>query len=242
MSEGGGGDAGIFYMGRTDDPEIFDFTAEGALTEEQRAQFVVPAENLRAEGIALVSADSNAALTPGTEFVIQVGADGTHDSIALDDNDGLFTTTLDVSGVSLSIEAEDGVAEGMMITVFGADNIVGEDSVTILTEGWTLSEGVLTFGPGGDGCNPNTLGDIDGSGDVAFADFLILSQNFGQAAADHTTGDIDCSGDVAFADFLVLSQNFGQTVGGAQSVPEPSGILLLGLAGLMGGMLRRRRS
>ena len=90
-------------------------------------------------------------------------------------------------------------------------------------------------------CNPDTLGDIDGSGDVAFADFLILSQNFGQAATDHTTGDIDCSGDVAFADFLVLSQNFGQTVGGAESVPEPSGLLLLGLASLASGPLRRRR-
>ncbi len=91
-------------------------------------------------------------------------------------------------------------------------------------------------------CDPGTLGDIDGSGDVAFADFLILSSNFGQAAVDHTTGDIDCSGDVAFADFLVLSSNFGQTVGGAQSVPEPSGLSLLAFAGLMIVGLRRRRS
>ena len=28
------------------------------------------------------------------------------------------------------------------------------------------------------GCNPNTMGDIDGDGTVAFADFLILSSNF----------------------------------------------------------------
>jgi len=91
-----------------------------------------------------------------------------------------------------------------------------------------------------DTCNPNTLGDIDGSGDVAFADFLILSQNFGQTATDHTTGDIDCSGDVAFADFLVLSQNFGQVVG-AQAVPEPSSLALLGFAGLGLGFFRRRR-
>ena len=91
-------------------------------------------------------------------------------------------------------------------------------------------------------CNPNTLGDIDGSGDVAFADFLILSQNFGQAAADHTTGDIDCSGDVAFADFLVLSQNFGQTVGGAETVPEPSALGLFGISALFLGFLRRRRN
>jgi hypothetical protein len=71
------------------------------------------------------------------------------------------------------------------------------------------------------GCDPNTMGDIDGSGDVAFADFLVLSANFGQAVADHTAGDIDCSGDVAFSDFLILSSNFGQTVGATASVPEP---------------------
>lgn len=88
-------------------------------------------------------------------------------------------------------------------------------------------------------CDPNSLGDIDGSGDVAFADFLILSANFGQAATDHTTGDIDCSGEVGFTDFLILSANFGQTVE-AQSVPEPTSFALLGI-GLHGGLLRRRR-
>jgi hypothetical protein len=91
-------------------------------------------------------------------------------------------------------------------------------------------------------CDPNTLGDIDGSGDVAFADFLILSNNFGQAVTDHTQGDIDCSGDVAFADFLVLSSNFGQTVAGAASVPEPSGLALLAIASMIIGSLRSRRS
>ena len=49
-------------------------------------------------------------------------------------------------------------------------------------------------------------------------------------------------GKVEFADFLALSANFGKDVGGAESVPEPSSLLLLGLAGLMGGLLRRRRS
>lgn len=90
-------------------------------------------------------------------------------------------------------------------------------------------------------CNPNTMGDLDGSGDVVFPDFLVLSANFGQAVSDHTMGDIDCSGDVAFPDFLVLSANFGQTVGAATSVPEPSGFALLAVVGLLVGGLRRRR-
>ena len=90
-------------------------------------------------------------------------------------------------------------------------------------------------------CDPNTLGDLDGSGDVAFADFLVLSANFGQSVADHTGGDINCDGDVAFADFLVLSDNFGQTVGAAASVPEPTGFTLLAFAGLLLSCKRRQR-
>ena len=70
-------------------------------------------------------------------------------------------------------------------------------------------------------CNPTTMGDIDGSGDVAFLDFLILAENFGQTVSDHTLGDLDCDGTVAFLDFLILAENFGSTVGEAVSVPEP---------------------
>ena len=55
----------------------------------------------------------------------------------------------------------------------------------------------------------NTLpGDLDGNGDVAFADFLVLSANFGQQGG-YADGNIDLTGEIAFADFLVLSANFG---------------------------------
>lgn len=77
------------------------------------------------------------------------------------------------------------------------------------------------------GCNPNTMGDIDGDGTVAFADFLILSSNFGSEVPDHTFGDIDCDGEVNFADFLINSANFGASVSGTQTVPEPSSIWML---------------
>gem|GEM_PF-1142518 len=59
-------------------------------------------------------------------------------------------------------------------------------------------------------CIPNN-GDIDGDGQVAFSDFLVLSRNFGATDADLSMGDIDCDGQVAFSDFLVLSRNFGQS-------------------------------
>ena len=92
-------------------------------------------------------------------------------------------------------------------------------------------------------CNPDTNGDIDGNGKVEFADFLVMSANFGQDTTSdegHTQGDLDCNGKVEFADFLVLSSNFGQDVAAA-SVPEPSSAALLLICGLFGGAIRRRR-
>jgi hypothetical protein len=101
--------------------------------------------------------------------------------------------------------------------------------------------GFLTLGPAGDVCDPNSGGDLDGNGTVEFADFLVLSANFGQpGGGDHTLGDIDCNGTVEFADFLVLSANFGQAVG-AESVPEPASSVTLCLAGLLIAHLRPRR-
>lgn len=91
-------------------------------------------------------------------------------------------------------------------------------------------------------CDPTTGGDLDGNGTVEFADFLVLSGNFGQTVNDHTQGDIDCNGAVEFADFLVLSGNFGQSPAGAVAVPEPCGMALLAVTGLAVTVMRRRRS
>lgn len=84
-------------------------------------------------------------------------------------------------------------------------------------------------------------GDLDGDGSVAFADFLAMSANFGQAG-DYTGGDVDCNGQVAFADFLVLSANFGQT--SAAAAPEPNSFVLalLSVIGLQLVRQRRRRT
>ena len=51
-------------------------------------------------------------------------------------------------------------------------------------------------------------GDLDLNGKVEFADFLVLSTNFGKAGS-YSDGDADGDGLVAFADFLLLSTNFG---------------------------------
>ena len=85
-------------------------------------------------------------------------------------------------------------------------------------------------------------GDANLDNDVNFADFLILSENFGQDGA-WREGDFDGDGTVRFPDFLALSANFGNTAanGSAAAVPEPTAasLALFGLLGLIG--FRKRR-
>ena len=83
-------------------------------------------------------------------------------------------------------------------------------------------------------------GDLDLNGQVEFADFLVLSGNFGSEAL-WSGGDLDGSGLVEFADFLAFSNNFGVSPPAASSVPEPSASLLCGVM-LCGLLPLRKRS
>ena len=51
------------------------------------------------------------------------------------------------------------------------------------------------------------MGDADDSGEVDFADFLVLSRHFGQSDATWEQGDFDHDGFVSFKDFLLLAAN-----------------------------------
>ena len=82
-------------------------------------------------------------------------------------------------------------------------------------------------------------GDSDLNGSVEFADFLVLSTNFG-TNGHYGQGDFDCSGLIDFGDFLAISTNFGRTAEAA-AVPEPNGTLLALLLGFAFPMLRKRR-
>lgn len=85
-------------------------------------------------------------------------------------------------------------------------------------------------------------GDLDGNGAVAFADFLVLSNSFGNEGVGYEGGDVNCDGIVGFPDFLIVSNNFGQSAGAeAHSVPEPTAGLLAAFGLLMGLALRKQR-
>ena len=245
MAEGGGGDHGMLYWDALDDQELFPTAqGEGIFDALDAADLQIPDTHLRGpEGPApLLSGDWEGAVPEaltGYEFDVNP-ADGTSDVITLADNPdaGVYTSVLNVDGTEIHVNPLSDPANGDTFQIFVADSIIG--TPTIATEGWTYdaATGSVIFGSVVDGCSQ---GDLDGSGEVDFADFLILSGNFGNAATACSEGDIDGSGTVDFADFLALSGNFGNSVGAASSVPEPSSFALLGFAGLVLGYFRRRR-
>lgn len=83
-------------------------------------------------------------------------------------------------------------------------------------------------------------GDLDGNGDVSFADYLTLSNNFGGDLLGYADGNIDLQGEIDFADYLILAENFG--LRDPVPVPEPDAIIvgLLGTICLTGCRRSRR--
>lgn len=82
------------------------------------------------------------------------------------------------------------------------------------------------------------LGDVDLNGSVEFADFLVLSENFG-GEGDWQHGDLDGNGFIEFADFLALSDNYVEVAPAA--VPEPTGRVLVLIVVLSLLLLKRSR-
>lgn len=113
--------------------------------------------------------------------------------------------------ISLSFNA--GGAEGNLIRVIrtpdpdlsGSGGQGNSDEGDVLSIDLVLARGTVVAG------EPGLPADINGNGEVDFADFLILSENFGSEVEPGTLGDIDGNGVVEFADFLGLSDAFGDT-------------------------------
>lgn len=81
-------------------------------------------------------------------------------------------------------------------------------------------------------------GDADLSGQVNFADFVIMANRFDQPG-DWRDGDFNADGRVQFSDFVVLATNFGRAIELPAAVPEPSAGVLF-LLGLLGVHRQRR--
>jgi|GEM_PF-4767432 len=62
----------------------------------------------------------------------------------------------------------------------------------------------------GEASSADKTSDLNGDGAVNFADFLVLSANFGAEVASREEGDVNGDGIVNFGDFLILSDEFGQ--------------------------------
>ncbi len=91
-------------------------------------------------------------------------------------------------------------------------------------------------------------GDANGDGMVNLADLQILGDNWQSTTASWSEADFTGDGNVNLADLQILGDNWGFGVGSdlafdealAQvAIPEPAGLALLGMSGVL--LLRRRR-
>lgn len=80
---------------------------------------------------------------------------------------------------------------------------------------------------------PVLPGDANLDMSVDLADFNLLAANFGITdTANWVDGDFNGDGDITLDDFDILGANFGLTYSPPSGVPEPSSLLLLGVAAL----------
>ena len=117
----------------------------------------------------------------------------------LDENGRRFTQRHDIT--------ESGEASAILIPA-DVDNDGDADIITTSSSG----DRIMWFESNAADPSPRVLGDADGNGEVAFADFLLLSANYGkQVDAVWAEGDFNEDGRVEFADFLILAENFRKT-------------------------------
>lgn len=82
---------------------------------------------------------------------------------------------------------------------------------------------------------PELPGDANGDGTVDLLDLDILGSEFGTQQGS-STADFNNDGNVDLLDLDILGANFGQSV--ATAIPEPSGLVIAGIA-LLAGRVRR---
>ena len=136
--------------------------------------------------------------------------------------------------------ADDFVASGYRtIPLIGADSLGGTFA---RVEGVPTDDRfslAVTYSDTGAFLTAAVPGDANLDAEVNFADFLVMSERFGQPGG-WSDGDFDGDGTIAFGDFLALSAQFGTQPGNVAAVPEPTSIALLGSTVLLLAGRRRR--
>lgn len=233
-----------------DDPELFawhhitytvDRVAEEALlyVNGELADFI------EAAGDSLDLFEAN--ITPSQDLNIgranEHGADGAIDDMAFFDHVLTEQEVADLFAMTLSpADFVDSV-----LGDFDADGLLTAADINLLAAAFGQSDPVFDLDGSGtvnqedhqqwvEGVFGTFLGDADLNRRVEFADFLLLSGNFGQDGG-WAEGDFDGNGTVEFADFLSLSGSFGRSAEVA-SVPEPE--TCLPCVFILGAMLIRR--
>jgi hypothetical protein len=110
---------------------------------------------------------------------------------------------------------------------FGLDNVLVMSSATFERPGVV---------------DPGRQGDVDGDDDVDMDDFAIIQGNFQKTVTMRTEGDLTFDNFVDFKDFRQWKTNFPAPVElAALGVPEPSTVVMAGLALAAGVAVRRRK-
>ncbi|HZL35467.1 MAG TPA: PA14 domain-containing protein [Tepidisphaeraceae bacterium] len=166
--------------------------------------------------------------------------------VIFDENVSVQQGDLTLAGVNVpsyaiagfSYDASTYTATWTLATPIAADRLKLDVAATVQNADGQDLNGAWTDGgsqfPSGDGtASPfvfdfNVLpGDSDGSGTVAFADFVQVSNNFGKSAAANPLLDFNGSGKIDFADFVALSNDFGKSLPAAPAAPAAISALVL---------------
>lgn len=102
------------------------------------------------------------------------------------------------------------------IGTFVSAEPLSEDRPVIPISDGTFSDSFSRYGVHVYRLNPLRLpGDASGDGQVAFDDFAIVQNNYGQSNRTWPQGDFSGDGQVTFEDFSILQNHYGQAIGGA---------------------------
>jgi hypothetical protein len=257
MAEGGGGDAGIVYWdydpnapegSRLGAQEGFPELSVDILFEDEAENMYIPDTHLRSVELDLLSADLTATVTADRPMEFDVNGDTDEaDQLVVENPDpNVYTTYMDVDGITFQIKGAGTIASGDAFTIIGADHVLGTPTITSFDQAQTWVFDAATGRVCLDTCGglPSVIGDsnLDGvfdSGDLVTV-FTAAKYDTQQPA---TWEEGDWNQDMVFdsGDLVFAFANGDYQAGAVAAIPEPSSLVLtlLSVMGLV-GIVRRR--